>query len=254
MNIHQINPETLLRQIINNNIVVCSNNSNLQQITRSSNIDINNLLVEYNYNFNHDKIDDLCEVIVSNTHICSIINKEYLINNKKILSMFKINKYFDGSNFQKSQGFDDDLLFNTKTNINSIIQYSNLYKYNIFPLSNKCLYYKNIAIIRDQQNNLIEHNNIVFDIIMIKEPDENNFDEYIRILKNIECLFQTAILNKYDTIILSSINNNYITNDDLIKIFNYCIYLYGHKFKKIYISVLNNEYTQYKQQIINPIY
>jgi hypothetical protein len=86
-----------------------------------------------------------------------------------------------------------------------------------------------------------------------------NVKDYMNTLAKIETVFQTAILYGHKILILTpygleDVDSNPI--EDSIKIFNYCIYKYGHKFDHIILSVPEyfpkDAYKLYVDNLINP--
>ena len=83
--------------------------------------------------------------------------------------------------------------------------------------------------------------------------------DYIKTLNIIECVFQVAIAGSNNILVLTPFGDNNDDNnptDDIIKIYNYCIFKYGHKFTEIIIAIpeYNSKeiYQEYCQKIINP--
>ena len=64
-------------------------------------------------------------------------------------------------------------------------------------------------------------------------------DDLVKLCFIIECIFQTCITAKHNILILPpyGIDNKEIPIDDLILIYNYCIYKYGHRIKKIIVAI-----------------
>ena len=89
---------------------------------------------------------------------------------------------------------------------------------------------------------------------------EMHSDNYIKTLNIIECIFQVAIAGGNNVLILTPFGDNEIDNNpivDIIKIYNFCIFKYGHKFNEIIIAVpeyySNETFEEYAEKIVNPM-
>ena len=73
----------------------------------------------------------------------------------------------------------------------------------------------------------------------MKLLDENRMCsvDYIKMLETIETLFQTAIAGNHNVLVLTAFGNTIddVPQEDIAKIYNHCIFKYGHRFKKIII-------------------
>ena len=58
-------------------------------------------------------------------------------------------------------------------------------------------------------------------------------------LETIETLFQTAISANHNVLVLTAFGNTIddVPQEDIVKIYNHCIFKYGHRFKKIIIAI-----------------
>lgn len=210
---------------------------------------------QFNTNFNIGEINKICEVEVINMHAIDVIKDycQYGFNSGfkdgwiNPVTMCSIANDFVGSNYTQSEGIRDDT-FNIRTNYNCIT-----IKNNPFPLkNNECAYNKFITVIRD--NNLqpiiptltqdFTYRFAVISIAPINKPellDENkmNSNDFLKTQCLIETLFQTAIYGSHNFLILTPFGNtdDNVPQEDIVKIYNYCIFKYGHMFHKIIITV-----------------
>ena len=206
----------------------------------------------YSQNFNIGETNNICEVEVINLHAIDVIKdycqlgfnaglKDGWINP---VSMCTVCEDFIGSNYPQSEGIRDDT-YNIRTNYNTITKNNNP-----FPLKqNECVYNRFVTVIRD--NNLQPITDLqnlyrfgLISIAPINKPkllDENRMisTDFIKTMSTIETIFQTAIAGSHNVLVLTPLGNTEddIPQEDIVKIYNSCIFKYGHLFKKIIIAV-----------------
>lgn len=207
---------------------------------------------QYNNNFNIGEINNICEVEVINLHAIDVmkdycqfgINAGFKDGWINPVTMCTIGDDFVGSNYSQSEGIRDDI-FNIRTNYNCITLNNNP-----FPLkNNECAYNKYVTVIRDNNLKPIENLNYLYkfaviSIAPINKPELLNqnkmkSNDYIKTLCLIETLFQTAILGSHNVLILTPFGNteDNVPQEDIVKIYNSCIFKYGHRFNKIIIAI-----------------
>lgn len=206
----------------------------------------------FSQNFNFGEVNNICEVDVINLHAVDIIKdycqlgfnagfKDGWINP---VTMCTVGEDFIGSNYPQSEGIRDDI-YNIRTNYNTITKNNNP-----FPLKqSECIYNRFVTVIRDHNlQPITELNNLyrfgLITVSPINKPkliDENKMvsTEFIKTMCTIETVFQTAISGSHNILILTPFGNTEddIPQEDIVKIFNSCIFKYGHKFKKIIVAV-----------------
>lgn len=215
--------------------------------------------LSYINNFQINPIDNLCTVLVIDKHPVDIIEflyKQY--TNINPVALCNVNYEFTGYNIIESTDMNDEY-YNLRTNFNISVSQNNLY-----PIKeNECIYLQNITVIRDNNFTLLDLQKIFkFSMLVassISQPelidDKLNPINYLKLVSQIECLFQTAITFGHNTIILTPFGyDDNIPQSDIIKIYNLCIYKYGHKFKYIIFGILNSKelYDLFNSDIVKP--
>ena len=63
--------------------------------------------------------------------------------------------------------------------------------------------------------------------------------DFIKLLCIVESIFQTAIAGGHNILVLTPFGNteDNVPQEDMVKIYNSCIFKYGHRFNKIIIAV-----------------
>jgi hypothetical protein len=203
-------------------------------------------------NFNIGEVNNICDVEVVNFHSVDAISdfclhgfnqplKDSYINPVTVCT---VGEEFVASNFPQSEGIRDDT-FNIRTNFNTITR-----NVNHFPIrESECVYTKYITVIRDQKLNAITDQQYLYRFSLIcaspiHKPqllDENKMisDDFLKIMGTIETIFQTAIAGNHNVLILSAFGNTEddVPQEDIVKIYNTCIFKYGHRFMKIIIAI-----------------
>lgn len=206
----------------------------------------------FNQNFNFGEINNICDIDVINMHAVDVIKdycqlgfnagfKDGWINP---VTVCVVGEDFVGSNYPQSEGIRDDT-FNIRTNYNIITKNNNP-----FPVKqNECTYNRFVTVIRD--NNLQPITDLqnlyrfaIINVSPINKPkllDENrmNSTDFLKTLSTIETIFQTAIAGYHNVLILTPFGNTEddVPQEDIVKIYNLCIFKYGHRFNKIIIAV-----------------
>lgn len=224
---------------------------------------------QFNQNFNIDEVNNICEVEVVNMHAVDAIlpfcirSLNPQIGQFNPVTMCVVGDDFIGSNYPQSEGIRDDT-FNIRTNFNVITRYSNP-----FPLKeSSCVYNRFITVIREMNLNPITDLNLLYrfgliSIAPLHKPkllDENRMcsTDYIKILETIETLFQTAISGNHNVLVLTAFGNTTddVPQEDIVKIYNHCIFKYGHRFKKIIVAIPiwygNYLFDLFDNEIIRP--
>jgi hypothetical protein len=207
---------------------------------------------EFSQQFNIGEINNICNVEVVNMHAVDAIEPYCNRSLKPQLKDGWINPVaicvvgddFIGSNYPQSEGIRDDT-FNIRTNFNTITRYQNP-----FPLKeSSCIYNRFITVIREMNltpitdlNNLYRFGLIT--VAPINKPkllDENRMysTDYLKTLQTIETIFQTAISGNHNVLVLTPFGNTNddVPQEDIVKLYNQCIFKYGHRFNKIIIAV-----------------
>ena len=203
-------------------------------------------------NFNIGETNNICDVEVVNIHAVDAIS-DYCMHgfNQQLkdsyinpVTVCTVGEEFVASNFPQSEGIRDDT-FNIRTNFNTITR-----NINHFPVKDsECVYTRFITVIRDQKLNAITDQQYLYRFALIsaapihkpKLLDENKMvsEDFLRIMGTIETIFQTAIAGNHNVLILSAFGNTEddVPQEDIVKIYNACIFKYGHKFMKIIFAI-----------------
>lgn len=225
----------------------------------------------------------ICEVNVVSDHILDVVErysekgKDYektKNNGANPITVNVVGRDFNGSSLETNDELRDEL-FNIRTTYSN-----NFLNTKAFPLKkDECTYLKIITIIRPSfpmQNSFLPHHltfrTALITIAPIKvDPSTyikgDNYlngkmcpNDFVDTLTTIECIFQLAIWKQHPVLILPPFGHNDIDNnpiDDIIKIYNYCIFKYGHVFKKIIIAVPKfyprEVLARYQEKIVNPL-
>jgi hypothetical protein len=205
----------------------------------------------FNQNFVIGDVNNICDVEVVNLHpvdaianYCSFGFNQPLKDGINPVTVCSVGEEFVASNFPQSEGIRDDT-FNIRTNFNTITR-----NINHFPIKeSECVYTRFITVIRDQKLNPIIDQQYLYRFALIttsplhkpKLLDENKIisEDFLRLMSTIETIFQTAIAGNHNVLVLSAFGNTEddVPQEDIIKIYNACIYKYGHRFIKIIIAL-----------------
>jgi hypothetical protein len=231
----------------------------------------------YKNNCNPGTINEICKVLVHNTHSIDIVDRlsEHGLNklsseNPIPAIMYPIAKSFLGS-YEIKDGIYDDNIF-LRSNYSYIIKKQN----DLFPIrkNNEVIYSNPITIIRDSNYNPLSNDDIFKlgvitlspelkeDLISMKIKNGDNTiikkvltsKDLLKLQMNIEAVFQVAICGYHNILILNVIPN--IPIEDQVLIYNNSIMKYGHKFKAIMMCIPPYEdiqiYNYFNENIIKP--
>jgi hypothetical protein len=194
-------------------------------------------------NYQHDEIENICNVSVSNQHSLDIA----LQSSEKCSIMYPLGSDFNGLNYETREGiFDENIIL--RTNYAHVIK-----KQNELFISKKdnVIYSDPVYIFRDVEYNPIKLENVgsvaVSTLLykrneeLIEDKDENEMlssTELLTLQMNIESVFQLTIVNKINTLIIPVMCGDFgVPIDDQLLLFNMCIMKYGDKINNIIISV-----------------
>jgi hypothetical protein len=232
-------------------------------------------------NFEVSKPLGICEVTVEYDHCLDVAEKyadkgvDYSVSNGlNPVVVNVVGRDFIGSNLEISEEMRDELI-NIRTTFNNTMDKSSQAQ---FPLKNEeCSYLKFVTVIRPKYptHNSFLPLNQTYRVGMITTcpikvdkflsgktfVDGKMYEEnFVDTLTIIECIFQLAIWKQHPILILPPFgheekeDNNPI--DDIIKAYNYCIFKYGHMFKKIIIAIPKyypkEIYSKYFKNIVKP--
>ena len=221
----------------------------------------------------------ICEVVVVSDHLLDVAEQyaergnEYKTpnNNMNPVVLNVVGCEFSGSNLERNEEIRDELI-NIRTTFNNTFL-----KTCPFPLKKEeCTYLKFVTVIRPKfpMNNTFLPFAQTFPVAMITTcpikiteylsgntvmNGKMKATDFIDTLTIIECVFQLAIWRQHPILILPPFGHDkHDANpvDDIISVYNYCIYKYGHMFKKIIIAVpkytLKEILVKYQKGIIKP--
>lgn len=215
--------------------------------------------------------NNICEVDIVYEHILDAVEKyaEKGINysmiglNPVIVNI--VSKEFNGSNLELCQNMRDPLINIRTTFCNAVGTQPP------FPTKDdECVYSKLITIIKTKNPTtfLSPQDTYRTGLITVAPLQIKNekllsgnkmcSEDFMKTLIIIECVFQAAISRNHSVIVLPPFGHEDDNNpiDDIIKIYNYCIYKYGHMFKKIIIAVPQfypkSIFDVYSKKIIKP--
>lgn len=222
-------------------------------------------------NANIGGIDNICTVKVLNKNSFDIM--DVLVTNKgvknygqqpKILNVHDIGKKFIGNPIEKLEGVRD-VKFLLRTNFSGIHNPNSINNLR----DSECIYFPSLSTIRYMNYSWVPYNDLyMFSLLLVQPINEPQLlkdgnmciNDYKETIKIIETIFQTAIFCDDKILIIPPIGvNKYDKNpvDDIIKILNYCILKYGHKFQSIIISIppdsTNKEiFEKFRNDIVCP--
>ena len=103
------------------------------------------------------------------------------------------------------------------------------------------IYDNNLNPITDQQ--FLYRFSLITSAVINKPKllDENRMisSDFLRMMTIIDTIFQTAVAGNNNVLILTAFGNTEddVPQEDIVKIYNACIYKYGHRFLKIIIAI-----------------
>jgi hypothetical protein len=219
------------------------------------------------------EINDICNVEVVYEHALDVAEK-YADHGfpKGFTKMNKMNpvilnivgKEFIGTGYESSENMRDEVI-NIRTNFCVCSVRSN-----VFPIKdNQCVHTDLVTVIRPKDPRMgqpllpwpkLYRTGIITASPIKQEENTKQFtsDDMTNTLITIECIFQCAIAHSHHVLILTPFGNDEDNNpiEDIIKIYNYCIMMYGHRFKHIIIAIPPHYpkgiYEIYQEEIIKP--
>lgn len=227
--------------------------------------------IKYNYynNYNTGQANNICNVYVINSYSVDVVsefcNKGYgsgYKDNYVPSVMCTVGERFMGSNLLDSEDVRDEM-FNLRTNFNvSVMQH------NPYPIKDsECVFNRFITCIRNNNLQFLSMQQIyIFAGIVtptihkprLLDKEKMMTKDFTKVLSTIESVFQVAHDNRCNLLILTPFGHNEddIPQEDIVKIYNSCIYKYGHLFKYIIISIAPWEDKQlfelFDKNIIKP--
>jgi len=226
--------------------------------------------IPYSDDCDPGKANHICEVKVVHDHALDVAEQFSEVgatgftkgNKMNPLILNVVGKDFDGNDFASTEDLRDELI-NMRTSF-----CSNPIKPNIFPIKNQyCVYTPYVIVMRNRdltpktwencyRINLISTSPLIPENgELIRKFSSKEFSETLAIIENV---FQAAILESHHCLILTPFGHEADNNpvDDIIKIYNFCIMRYGHKFKSIVVAIpshYNKEiYLKYLNEIVKP--
>lgn len=214
----------------------------------------------------------ICDVDVLYEHVLDVAEKYTekglmisAANGMNPVVMNVVGRDFSGTNLESNEEIRDEII-NIRTTFNN-----SLGTRVPFPLKeDDCVYSKSITVIRPKypmtfltypetyRVALITTSPIKTPKDTLLEDNKMSSVDFLKTLKVIEGVFQCAISNSHPVLILSPFGHEDDNNpiDDIIQIYNYCIFKYSHYFKKILVGIPphypKSVYEGYKQKIVKP--
>jgi len=226
----------------------------------------------YMSNFSPGIPTNICETEVVYAHSLDVVeqySEKGIIytnnNNMNPVVMHVVGKDFTGLNLEANDDVRDDLIMLRTTFCNTAGHGNGSY----YPMQDSsCVYAKSVTIIRP--SNPISflpipqtYRTAMITVSPIKvrtllKDNKMTMKDFTNSCIAIETVFQTAIARGHQVLILTPFgeeDDNPVL--DVIKIYNYCVYKYGHWFKKIIVAVPNyyplDIFEIYKNNFINPV-
>jgi hypothetical protein len=221
-------------------------------------------------NFNLGNINSICSVFVYNQHAINVLYNyclkglnANLLNGINPCALQIVGKDFYGQSFESLEGILDEEYI-LRTNFVNTVSLHNPY-----PLKgNECVYNKWVTVIRNPmlgginlglvyRFGLIVASTISKPKLIDDDGTKMSASNFLEIYATIECVFQTAIAGNHNMLVLTPFGygDDDVPQEDIIKIYNLCIFKYGHRFKFIMIAVPKEEkeiFELYQKEIIKP--
>lgn len=227
----------------------------------------------YIENCDPGKTDSICEVKVVYEHALDVAeayadkgHTNFTKQNKMNPAVLNVvSGEFIASSFESNDDMRDDII-NIRTTFCVCPQ-----KNGVFPLKEKqCAYTPLVTIIRPKNPKMAPpflpwtmlYRTALISAAPVKQDKvikKFSSKDFMTTLENIECAFQCAIGNNHQVLILTPFGSKEDNNPDgdIIKIYNYCIMKYSHKFKNITIAIPphfeKEVFETYAEEIINPV-
>lgn len=214
---------------------------------------------------------NICEVQVVYEHILDVAEKyaekgiTYATpNHMNPVVLNVVGRDFSGSNLETNEEIRDEII-NIRTTFNNCLG-----SRCPFPITEEQnVYSKVVTVIRPTIPYMFLPPPQTYRVSMITTApikteklltDENKMElsDYLKTCSIIEGVFQTAIAGSHSILILPPFGHEEDNNpvDDIIKIYNFCIYKYSHYFKKIIIGVPphypKSVFADYQKEIVKP--
>jgi hypothetical protein len=225
---------------------------------------------QFTSNFNPGVPNNICEVDVVYDHILDVaelyaekgINYTQT-NNMNPVIINVVGREFSGSNLETCENIRDEIV-NIRTTFSNTIGSNPPYPMN----EEECVYSRVVTIIRPKQP--IQwlaypqtYRTAMITVAPIKiekllSDNKMSCMDFGKTCTVIECIFQAALAKGHPILILPPFGHEDDNNpiDDIIKVYNYCIFKYGHLFKKIIIGVPphypQSVFKAYQKDIIKP--
>lgn len=187
-------------------------------------------------------------------------------NGLKPVIVNQVTKDFIGTNFETSAELKDEMI-NMRTNLNCVFGSGSYNREPVLGNNQVCLYSPVVTTIRNKNFEKLPFPQVfrfgLISITPVNKPqllDEHTMiiNDYKKTLCLIETIFQTAIANEHKALILPPFGLFSDENpiEDIIKIYNYCIFKYGHKIGTIAIAIPpycpKHIFDIYDKKIIRP--
>lgn len=197
--------------------------------------------------------NNICEVEVIYEHVLDVAELyaekgiiDYSTNNKmNPVVLNSVGKEFTGTNLEANEHIRDHMVSIRTTFCNSVGTGCVAY-----PIKDdECVYTKAVTVIRDKNTlHFLPYNQTYRTAMITAAPIQVEYllsdnrmtaNDLAKTCAVIECVFQTAISTKHPVLILAPFGHAEENNpvEDIISVYNYCIYKYGHLFKKIIIGI-----------------
>jgi hypothetical protein len=227
----------------------------------------------YVENCDPGKTDSICEVKVVHEHALDVAETYADRGHVNFTKQNKMNPVvlnvvsseFIATAFESNDDMRDDII-NIRTTFCVCPQ-----KNSVFPLKEKqCAYTPLVTVIRPKNPKMTPaflpltmlYRTALISAAPIKQEGiikKFSSKDFMASLENIECAFQCAVGNDHQVLILTPFGHKEDNNpiNDIIKIYNYCIMKYSHKFKNIIIAIPPHHQKEifevYAEKIINPM-
>ncbi len=225
--------------------------------------------------------NNICEVSVEHDHVIDIaeiyaehgVNNYGSYNNMNPVILNSVGKDFNGSNFEDNDQIRDEII-NIRTTFSNTVNAGNKYPY---PMKEaECVYSKILTIIRPKNVHTTKldyflpwpqsFRTAIITATPIKADKDNMLNggsrmgslDFVKTCTVIEAVFQAAIKFNHPVLILAPFGHLEENNpiEDIIRIYNYCIFKYGHWFKKIIIGIPphypDGVFAVYNKEIVRP--
>ena len=223
-------------------------------------------------NFNPGIPTSVCDVEVIHEHSLDVAEhyaEKGLVytnnNNMNPVVMHVVGKGFTGLNLESNDETRDEMVMLRTTFCNTAGHGNGSH----YPLQEaQCVYSKAVTVTRPSNPiswlappQLYRMGMITVSPVKVEtllKDDRMTSNDFINTCTLVETVFQTAIARGHPILILTPFGHEEENNpiSDVIKVYNYCIYKYGHWFKKIIVAIPafypKSVFETYHEHIINP--